>query len=94
MNEELYYAGNIGYRIYGGFRGHHYAYEACLLLFQIAKEKYYMDELVITCSPENIPSHKTLEKLNGTLEDVVEVPSWHWLYRRGEKVKEIFRYQL
>lgn len=94
MNEELYYAGNIGYRIFDGWRGHHYAYEACLLLFEIAKTQYHMTELILTCSPENTASHKTLEKLGGTLVATVDVPAWHWLYKRGEKIKEIYRFEL
>lgn len=94
MNEELYYAGNIGYRIYDGWRGHHYAYEACLLLLDMAKKEYQMNNIIVTCSPENIPSHKTLEKLGGQYVRTVEVPSWHWLYQRGEKVKEIFVFNL
>lgn len=94
MNEELYYAGNIGYRIFDGWRGHSYAYEACLILFQIAKNKYHMKELIVTCSPENVASKKTLEKLGGELVETVDVPAWHWLYKRGERVKEIYRFEL
>ena len=30
MNEELYYAGNIGYNVLSVYRGHGYAYQACL----------------------------------------------------------------
>lgn len=94
MNEELYYAGNIGYRIFDGWRGHHYAYEACRLLFDIAKNRYHMTTLIVTCSPENAASKKTLQKLGGTLVETVDVPAWHWLYKRGEKVKEIYRFDL
>ena len=84
MNEELYYAGNIGYRIYDGYRGNHYAYYAAKMLMNIAREKYKMDHMIITCSPDNIPSEKTLIRLGGHLEKTVDVPSWHWLYKRGE----------
>lgn len=94
MNEELYYAGNIGYRVYEPYRGHGYAYQACQLLFRLAREKYGMSELIITCSPDNIPSLKTLEKLGGVLLETVNVPAWHWLYKRGETVKNIYRFFL
>ncbi len=94
MNDELYYSGNIGYRIYEPNRGHHYAYYACLLLFDIAKDEYAMDKLIITCSPENIPSRKTLEKLGGNLLEVKDVPTSHWLYKRGETMKNIYEYIL
>ncbi len=94
MNDELYYAGNIGYRIFDGWRGHHYAYEACKILFRLAKQEYHMYRLIVTCSPENTASKKTLEKLGGVLVETVDVPEWHWLYKRGEKKKEIYRFDL
>ncbi len=93
-SEELYYAGNVGYRIQEGYRGHGFAYEACLLLFQIAKDQYQMQSLIITCSPDNVASRKTIEKLGGTLIETVEVPSWHWLAKRGETIKNIYSFTL
>lgn len=93
MNEELYYAGNIGYRIFPGERGHGYAYESCRILFDIARSKG-MTELIITCSPDNIASRRTLEKLGGSLLETVDVPKNHWLYQRGERVKNIYHYDL
>lgn len=38
-NEERYYDGHIGYTIEKEYRGHHYSKDACLLLFDKAKEK-------------------------------------------------------
>ena len=93
MDDELYYAGNIGYRIYEPYRGHHYAYDACCLLLPVARDRYGMKELIVTCSPENTASRKTLERLNGTLVKTVDVPKDHWLYKRGEKVKNIYRFE-
>lgn len=93
-NEELYYAGNIGYNVAPMFRGNHYAYEACKVLFGIAKNEFQLNQLWITCSPNNYPSKRTLEKLNGTLLETAVVPSDHWLYKRGETIKEIYRYSL
>lgn len=92
-NDDLYYAGNIGYEIDPPFRGHGYAYEACLLLLDIAR-KEEMDMVYITCSPDNTPSRKTLEKLKGTYFETTDVPSGHWLYQRGEKVKNIYQWNL
>lgn len=94
MNEELYYAGNIGYRIYEAYRGHGYALDAAKTLMEIAKTRHGMSELILTCSPDNIPSRKTLEKLGGELIETIDVPSWHWLYQRGETVKNIYRFIL
>ena len=91
--ESLYYYGNIGYRILPEYRGHHYAYKACLLLFQIART-LKLDYLLITASPENTPSVKTCERLGGKLLETVDVPSWHPLYSMNERVKKVFRYEI
>jgi predicted acetyltransferase len=94
MNRQLYYAGNIGYRIYREYRGHSYAYEACLLMLDQASKEYGMKEVIVTCSPENIASEKTIRKLGGVLIAETDVPADHWLYKRGETVKKIFRITL
>ena len=94
MNDMLYYAGNIGYHVYERYRGNGYAYKACLELFKIAKNVYHMDKLIITCSPDNIASKKTLIKLGGQLLETCDVPKDHWLYLRGETVKEIYLFKL
>lgn len=91
-NDELYYYGNIGYRINEKYRGNNYAYKACLLLLVIAKEMN-MDYLIITCSPENIASDKTIKKLNADYIATVELPQWHPLYA-SERIKKIYRIDL
>ena len=91
---DMYYYGHIGYNIIRSFRGHNYAYYACLVLFKIAREEFGMDELIITCSPDNIPSYKTLIKLGGELIELVEVPKNHQLFAIGETKKYIFRYRI
>ena len=58
MNEILYYAGNIGYRIYFPYQGNHYAREAAGLLLNLAAEEYGMEQVLITCSPDNHASRK------------------------------------
>lgn len=90
----MYYYGHVGYRIIEEERGHHYAYEACRVLFREARDSYGFKELLITCSPENTASYRTLVKLGGELVETVFVPVEHELYRRGEKVKNVFRFKL
>ncbi len=91
---DMYYYGNVGYNVQKEERGHSYAYHACKVLFRIAKEEFGMRELIITCSPENEASYRTLTKLHGELLELVEVPSRHLLYSLGEKTKYIFRYRI
>lgn len=89
----LYYMGNIGYRIEEKYRGHNYASKAVkLVLNQAIKEN--MKSVIITCSPENMPSYKTLVNCKAKLIETVEVPQWHELYKRGEMIKCIFKIDL
>ena len=89
---DMYYYGHIGYNIQKAHRGHRYAYYACKVLFKLAKEEFGMDELIITCSPENIASYKTLKMLKGELVECVKVPPGHPLYAAGEKTKYILNF--
>ena len=91
---DMYYYGNVGYNVQKEERGYSYAYHACKVLFKIAKEEFGMREWIITCSPENEASYRTLTKLHGELLELVEVPSRHLLYSLGEKTKYIFRYRI
>ncbi len=93
MNPSLKILGQVGYQIDERFRGHHYALKACRLLFECAKE-LGMNQLLITCNPDNIPSRKTLEALNGKLEEIVSVPSDHECFQRGDRMKCIFTFDL
>lgn len=93
-NENVYYGGNIGYRLEERFRGRHYAGKACLLLFELAK-KHGMDYLIITCNPDNWPSRKTCEYAGGTLLEIVELPEDNGMrVEDGETEKCIYRFEL
>jgi len=89
MNPYMRYMGNIGYTIYPPYRGHHYATLATALLLAHAKES--MDEVIITCNPDNIASIKTIQRLGGELIGVEDVPLGHELHDQGEAVKCIYR---
>ncbi len=91
-SDEMNYYGNIGYRISEKYRGNNYAYKASLLLIEISK-MINMDYLLITCSPENIASEKTIQKLRARYIATVEVPKWHPLYI-NERIKKIYRLDL
>ena len=89
-----YYYGDVGYSIIKKHRGNRYAYYATLIIMKIAKEEYHMKEIIITCSPDNMASYKTLSSLGGEYIETVDVPEHHELYLRGEVKKCIFRYIL
>jgi predicted acetyltransferase len=93
-SDGLYYGGHIGYGVKEEYRGHHYAAKACKLLFELAK-KHGMDYLYITCNPDNWPSRKTLEYLNGNLLEIAELPEDSDMrVNDGETEKCIFRFDL
>ena len=94
MDDYMYYYGHVGYSIHPEDRGHHYALEACKVLFRIAKEEFSMNELYITCNPDNDASYKTLTKLNGKLIEVARIPENHELYRAGNRYKCIFLFKI
>ncbi len=88
----LYYYGNIGYRIKPEYQGHNYALHAVRLLLSVARN---MDEqyLIITVSPDNTPSVRTIERTGARYLKTVRVPLWHPLYH-NERVKMIYRIDL
>ena len=92
-NENLYYGGNIGYRVEEPYRGHHYAEKACRLLFRLAK-MHGMDYLYITCNPDNIPSARTCELAGGVLREIAELPADSDMRRIGETHKRVYWFDL
>lgn len=94
MSDDLYLAGNIGYSVAPAYRGNRYAYKACKILLDLAKNKYKMDELIITCNPDNVASKRTCELLEGHLIGIVDVPKNHWLKKQGDNQKCIYQYKL
>ena len=91
---ERYYDGHIGYSIEEEYRGHHYSSEACLLLFEIAKEKGFK-ELMISCSPENLASRKIIESLPFHYVETKTVPKeLRKYFDQNDYVKRIYRLNL
>lgn len=80
------YAGHIGYHVLPPFRGHRLAGRACRLLLPVART-HGISQLVITCSPDNIPSKRTIEHLGARNVGTVIVPRTDPLYAQGHRVK-------
>ncbi|MEG0277422.1 MAG: GNAT family N-acetyltransferase [Coprobacillus sp.] len=90
-DEEMYYSGHIGYSVYEEYRGHHYAYEGCMLL----KEYIDKEELLITCDPLNYASLKTIQRLGCEYIETVQVPyTLKKIFNEDEKEKMIFRWKI
>lgn len=92
-NSDSYYNGNIGYEIEENFRGNNFAFKACKLVLQIAKA-HGMNEVILTCDENNIPSYKTIEKLNADLIEIAKPPETYFAYRENMKKQRIYRLYL
>ena len=92
-NDNLYYGGHIGYRIFPEYRGNHYAGKACRLLFELAR-KHHMEHLYITCNPDNHASRRTCEYAGGKLLEIVELPEENDMRESGESEKCIYEFIL
>lgn len=88
---QVYLFGHIGYAVDEPHRGNGYAYQACLCLFSMAR-RFDMDEIIITCDPDNLPSRKTLEKLDGVMLEIAPVPESSEMYAEGDREKCVFSY--
>lgn len=90
--EEIAYAGHIGYRVFTPFRGNGYAERASRLLLKLAY-RLKMEEILITCNPDNLPSRRILEKLDGDFSGIVQVPKGTPAWLSGDREKCQFFYQ-
>ncbi len=89
----LMYAGHIGYGVEASYRGHHYAARACRLLMPLARS-HGLQELWITCNPDNIASRRTCELAGAVFVEIVNLPKDTDMYQRGERRKCRYRLDL
>ena len=91
-NENVYYGGNIGYRVEAAYRGRHYAGKACLLLFELAR-RHGLEYVIITCNPDNWASQRTCEYAGGSLLEIAELPEDNAMrVEDGETEKCIYKF--
>ena len=87
------YSGNIGYHVYPPARGRHFAERACRLVLPLAR-RHGMQQLWITCNPDNAASRRTCERLGARLIDTIPIPPDHPFRLRGETAKCRFLIEL
>ena len=83
--------GHIGYEISPEHRGNSYSYFACNAIRPFIKIFY--GKVILTCDPENIPSIKIIEKLNGKFLNEIIVPKHDPFYRIGFRKKRRFKWE-
>lgn len=89
----IMYAGHIGYRIKQSDRGHRYAAKACSLIKPVALSSG-LKTLWITCNPDNYASRRTCEIIGCQLVEIVDLPKNTDMYRKGERKKCRYRWEL
>ena len=90
-NEDIIkYAGHVGYAVEPEFRGRRYAERACRLILPLAR-RHGLEQVWITCQPENVASRRTLERLGAECVGIVDVPVEYPLEAGVERKKMCFR---
>jgi len=84
------YAGQIGYAVEPAFRGRRFAERACRLILPLAN-RHGLEQLWITCQPDNLASRRTLERLGAHYAGVLDVPPEYPLDAGHERKKACFR---
>ncbi len=84
------YAGHIGYEVLEPYRGHRYAYQACLALAPFVRTFY--PSVIITADPDNYPSLRTIARLGAVFINEVPVPKHDPNFGRGSRAKRRFRW--
>lgn len=90
-DDQCYYEGHIGYSVHEEFRGHYYAYQACIELAKIMDQ----DHLIMTCDPKNIASQKTIKRLGCQYKETQKIPTHlRKFFTKDEKEKMIFIWKI
>ncbi|MEE9555897.1 MAG: GNAT family N-acetyltransferase [Candidatus Adiutricales bacterium] len=87
------YSGHFGYRVTVDYRGNRYAARSLKLLLPLART-HNLNPVWVTCNPDNPASRRTCEIAGGKLIDTVDLPKNNNLYKRGERQKCRYRFDL
>lgn len=89
--QQHYFDGHIGYHIDEAYRGHHYAYQACLLL----QKQLQFHQVILTCDPHNQASLRTIQKLGARYIETKVIPAKHRrFFASDEKEKMVFIWEI
>jgi tagatose 1,6-diphosphate aldolase len=87
------YAGHIGYSVHPAHRSHRYAARSVRLLLPLAR-RLRLDDLWITCDPDNASSRRIAQLAGAAFVEIVDVPPDCVIYRRGHPRKCRYRIDL
>jgi RimJ/RimL family protein N-acetyltransferase len=87
----LFHCGHIGYEIYEPYRGNRLATQATKLALELLEKYYALSPVIITCSPDNIASKKTILACDGfVFLGQYAIPSEHEMYSTGRREVLVF----
>ena len=84
-------AGQLGFGVEPGFRGRRLAARSCRLLVPLARA-HGLEELWLTCVPENVGSRRACEEAGAVFVEIVDTPPESNMYKEGEV--RVCRYRL
>ncbi len=87
------FSGQFGYRVTVEYRGNRYAARSLKLLLPLART-HNLNPVWVTCNPDNPASRRTCEIAGGKLIETVDLPKNNNLYKRGERQKCRYRFDL
>ncbi len=87
------YSGHFGYRVTVDYRGNRYAARSLKLLLPLART-HNLNPVWVMCDPDNPASRRTCEIAGGKLIDTLDLPKNNNLYKRGERQKCRYRFDL
>ena len=90
-NHIIQCAGHIGYEILPEYRGNSYSYYACSAIRTFVRVFY--NKIILTSDPENIPSIKTIEKLDAKFLNEITVPQNDPSYKSGSRRKRRYEWE-
>lgn len=78
----LRFPGHLGFEVAPEFRGNRYAARSVQLLLPFMR-KHGLDRVWLGCSPENLASRKTCERVGGRYRDTIPISEDSDLYLQG-----------
>lgn len=91
QESDVMYFGNIGYDVEEKYRGNKYAARSLKLILPFAF-KLGLDNVWISCNPDNIASKRSCEIAGGRMTGLFDIPIDHEMYTEGDRQKCWYRF--
>lgn len=92
-NEIIKYLGHLGANVDEEYRGNQYTTRSIKLMLPFVAQ-HGLDDLIVTCNPDNIASIKTCERAGGIFLGITNIPETNVLYSKESTQKRIYHFKL